>query len=147
MGDTASQPHFMGVQELQNHLELETLHVRLMNWGRWSRSDSTYARLGYPPGLAYAICRRYGLMIAELDAEHIDEIVRSFHMAGTEKSVRHAFILKVEYVDPEEGKVPHVSQRSEDVRRKLRVPCADSTYYKWLVEAKKAVQAFVEGVK
>lgn len=124
------------------------INMRLVNWGRWNRRDNTYKRLGYPTRAAFVQAESRGIADAVLDAIHIEDIVRSLHLSGYPKAVRHAFILKVEYIENPEDQVPDVSIRAADVRRHFKMKTYSSrSYWRHLAMAKTAVRAFAEPIK
>ena len=126
-------------------LEADEVHVRLLNWGRWLRYDSTYARLGYPSQAPFLFTPRKGALIASLDAQYIEDIVSDLYVSGLErpeewpKNLLYAFILRVEYAEKPEALMGTVADRAKDVRKRFRRPCAESTYYGHLANAKIAV--------
>ena len=132
---------------LTDKLNNDLIHTRLLNWGRWLRNDSTFARLGYPSHAPYLVSPSKGKLIAALDAQHIEYIVSTLAVSGIDRAVLYAFILKVEYAERKNNEIPHVSQRAKDVRRRFKCPCAERTYYHHLNKAKQAVQAFAEEIK
>ena len=131
---------------LQQKLYKDETDARLENWRAWGRHDDTYAKLGYSKQPISSVIASKGRMVAALDAFYIDWLISTLWMTGYDLAMRHSFVLKVEYERNTE-EVPHVSQRSKDVRRKLKQPCADSTYYKYLKEAKRAIRLLAEPIK
>ena len=132
---------------LAERIQRDEIHVRLINWGSWLRHDSTFSKLGYPSQAPFIFSPSKGVLIADLDAAYIEWIVSTLHMSGFERGLLYAFILKVEYAERSEGKVPHVSQRAKDVSRHFKRPCAERTYYHHLANAKKAVQMLAGPMK
>ncbi len=134
----------MGTRQLARRIEDDEIHVRLVNWGNWLRYDNTYARLGYPSQAPFVFSPRKGHLVADNDAEWIEEIVSTLYIRPDFSPRGHvyAFILRVEYAEHPDRQVPHVSQRAEDVRRRFRRRCSESTYYQHLAKARLAVQSF-----
>jgi len=132
---------------LAERLIKDEINARLTNWGRWLRYDSTYAKLGFPSQSPFIFSPSRGVLVADLDAQHIEWIVSTLCMCGYPRCLLHAFILRVEYAERPNNAMPHVSQRAADVRKRFKRPCAESTYYQHLAKAKKAVQLLAEPMK
>jgi len=138
-----------GNDELRVKLHMQEIHVRLLNWGRWLRWDSTIARLGYPTEAPWVFSPRRGQLIADLDAEHIEWVVSTMYISKDFSPLGHlhAFILRVEYAERSEDEMPAVEQRAEDVQRRFKTPCHKSTYYNHIIEAKKMVFSLAGPIK
>lgn len=132
-----------GIVKLVHRYEMDEVHGRLLNWGRWLRYDNTIARLGYPTQSPFVFSPHKGKVIADLDAVHIEFIISSMYISGdfSPLGMLYAFILRVEYAEHPDNRMPHVSQRAQDVRRKFKRPCAERTYYHHLEKAKLMVSA------
>lgn len=126
--------------KLAQKLKDEETDARLINWGKWLRSDNTYQKLNFPSKAPFTVEPTRGSTINEIDAEWIAHVISTLAMSNLGRSDLYAFVLKVEYVDSSGNKPPHVSQRAADVRKRFKMPCAESTYYKHLSKAKRLVQ-------
>ena len=127
--------------------ELETIHVRLLNWGKWLRYDDTLAKLGYPTQAPFVFSPRKGGTIADPDAEHMEFVVSSLMVSGFGDGELFAFILKVEYAERPEHMLGPVVVRARDVSRRFRRPCSERSYYRHLTRAKIAVHHLAGPVK
>ena len=134
------------MNKLAEKLKQQELDARLLNWGRWLRSGAK-PKLGYPGQSPFVVSPSRGSTIAELDAQHIEDIVSSLYVSGLPRANLQAFILRVEYVEKPTGQMPHVSQRAADVRRKYKCRCGERTYYNHLAKAKKMVEMFADPIK
>lgn len=129
---------------LQRKLESETINLRLENWGRWSRQPTTPQKyptwgqifkrfLGEPPSLS----------VAELDAQHLEEIITTLKLLGQAKwgylNDLTAFILRVEFAERGDNYQRPVSERARDVSRHFQRRCRSSTYYSMLARAKHVI--------
>ncbi len=126
--------------KLEKRLMDEETKARLINWGRWLRSDDTYYKLNYPSKAPFTVEPVRDSVINDIDAEWIAYVISTLAMSNLGRSDLYAFVLKVEFVDAVGKKTPHVSQRAADVRKHFKWPCAESTYYKHLGKAKELVQ-------
>ncbi len=120
------------------------LHGRLLNWGRYLRSDNTYYKLDYPHRCPFTVEATHGETIFELDADHIESIVSAFATCEFPVSNQYAFVLKVEYAERSDSFLAPVAIRARDVSRRYGIKCSERGYYSMLYMARKAVQAFVE---
>ena len=121
-----------------------TLHGRLLNWGRYLRSDNTFSMLNYPSSSAFVVEPTKGMLISELDAEHIEVIVSSFMTSDYEMLPIHAIVLKVEYAERSESRSGPVEERAKDIGKIFKTGCSRSTYFRMLAEARNAVDAFAD---
>jgi hypothetical protein len=128
--------------KLAQKLMDEETEARLINWGKWLRSDNTYQKLNFPSKAPFTVEPVRGSVINDVDGEWIAHIVSTLSMSNLGRASLYAFVLKVEFVDAAGKKKPHVSQRAADVRKHYKMPCAESTYYKHLGKAKELVQLF-----
>ncbi len=122
----------------------DELHARLLNWGRYLRSDDTYYKLDYPHRCPFVMDPTKGLTVSELDADHIESIVSTFAICGYAVSEENAFVLKVEYAEKSDCFMGPVEERAHDVRRRYGIKCCVATYYELLKRARVAVNALVE---
>ena len=131
--------------KLKQKLQLQEIDARLVNWGNWSRHDGS--RLGLPTKSTFVASSRWGPMLAELDAIHIEDVISTLHLSGYKQPMFHNYILKVEYLFRDDDRQPPVSVRAAYVRKKYNMPCAESTYYKHLSAAKTSVYIWSDKIK
>ena len=132
---------------LRSEIIDEVLHGRLINWGRYLRSDDTYRKLGYPGKCPFTIEPVKGETISEIDAMHIEEIVSSFHASKFKLLPVHGTILKVEYAEKPEGFMGPVKERAYDIGRIYRTRISETRYYEMLSSARFAVSVFVSPLR
>lgn len=132
--------------KLKMKLQLQEVDARLVNWGKWLRSDSTLMKLGYPSQAPFVFSPRKGSMIADLDAEHIEWVVSSLHLSGYPRPILHRFILLTEYALRATGATP-VSERAKRVRKAFKMSFSERSYYRHLAEAKRMVMVWSGKIK
>lgn len=115
------------------------MHGRLLNWGRFLRSDDTYYKLDYPHIVPFIMLPTPGKTISEVDAEHIEYIVSTLAICEYKLPREHAFVLKVEYAEKGENFIGPVAERAKDVSRRYGIKCSVRGYYNMLYRARQAV--------
>jgi hypothetical protein len=128
------------VSALAQKLMDEETDARLINCGKWLKSDNTYQKLNFPSKAPFTVEPSKGSMTNDIDGEWIAYIISTLSIANLGRAELYSFVLKVEYIDDANKKKPHVSQRAADVRKRFKFPCAESTYYKHLKKAKLLIQ-------
>jgi hypothetical protein len=139
--------------KLRQRLEKDEWEARLINWGLWHSVDNTFRRLDYPRW--YEILKKFygiessGLQLAELDAEHLEDIISTLDMAGRGGfgwGTLWAFVLKLEYIEGAPYRHPTLSQKAKDVSRKFCRPCSERSYQRHLYNARCAVFEFADPI-
>lgn len=139
----------MAYEKLADKLNMEEIHMRLVNWGNWLRWDSTIARLGYPDQSPFVFSPRRGQMIADLDAIHIEWIVSTMYISRQFSPMGHlyAFILRVEYAERSDSSARARAHLADDVSRRFKIRCAERTFRHHLLNAKKTLAALAGPIK
>lgn len=125
-------------------MEADLIHGRLLNWGRCFPRNRPDAKLGYPTKVSFVELPSKSFLVAELDGQHIEDIVSSLYVSNLGRATLYAYILKVEYIEKPDS---HVSVRAKEVKKHFKCPCGERTYYSHLENAKKMVRLFAESIK
>ena len=120
----------------------DEIESRLKNWATYLHIDNTFSKLGFPDQAPFVFCPRKGHLVADLDAQWIEDIVSTLFIRDdfTPVGSQKAFLLRLEYAERGEKNQPPVSQKAHDYRAKYQCKCGRSSYYDKLKEAKRMLR-------